>query len=32
LDRALGKPLTVDGRAARVEVPSWMEAALAGAT
>ena len=31
LDRALGKALTVDGRAARVEVPSWMEAALAGA-
>jgi folate-binding protein YgfZ len=28
LDRALGKPLTVDGRPARAEVPGWMAAAL----
>lgn len=28
LDRALGRELTVDGRAARVEVPAWMSAAV----
>ncbi len=29
LDRALGRDLTVDGRAARVEVPGWMAEAVA---
>jgi len=32
LDRALGRELTVDGRAARVEVPGWMAEAVAELT
>jgi hypothetical protein len=28
LDRALGQPLTADGRPARAEVPAWISAAL----
>ena len=31
LDRALGRELTLDGRAARVEVPSWMAEAVSEA-